>query len=94
MHSSLLLWRYIYLKRLKDLSQNAQNVRSVEMDNLLLGTYKNSMITHGWHIYATAYDMDMDTMCAYPPSQHTLPHWKCVLSYSYNGRSVDLPGQK
>ena len=33
MHSSLLSWRYSYLKKLKDLIQNAQNRRSREKEN-------------------------------------------------------------
>ena len=34
---------------------------------------------HGRHIYATASDMANATMCTYPKSEHSLPHWKCVL---------------
>ena len=33
-------------------------------------------------------------MCAYPPSQHTLPHSKCVLHFCANCPCFDLPGQK
>ena len=69
-HSSLLLWRDCYLRKLNNLIQNAQNRRSGEKDNGLFETYKNSVMPHGSHIYATASDMSMDTMFAYPPSQH------------------------
>ena len=40
MHSSLLSWRDSYLKKLKDLSQNAQNRRSGEKANRIYKTYK------------------------------------------------------
>ena len=49
------------------------------MDNRLFETYKKSVMPHGIHIYATASAMAMDKMCEYPPYQHALPHWKCVL---------------
>ena len=48
---------------------------------------------HGRRIYATASDMDMATMCAYPPFQHTLPHWKFVLCFFPNLPRIDLPVQ-
>ena len=41
------------------------------MDNL---RYINSVMPHGCRIYATASDMAMDKMYAYPTSQHALPH--------------------
>ena len=34
---------------------------------------------NGRHIYANAYDMAKATMCAYPHSDHALPHCKRVL---------------
>ena len=38
-------------------------------------------MTHGRHIYAKVSDMEQATMCAYPKSDHALPHWKCVFQY-------------
>ena len=73
-HSSLLSWRDSYLRNLNDLIQNSQNRRSGERANCLFETYNNSVMPHGRHIYATSDDMDMATICAYPPSQHALPH--------------------
>ena len=35
---------------------------------------------HGHHIPAKASDMAKATMCAYPQSDHVLPHWKCVFT--------------
>ena len=40
-------------------------------------TYKNTVIPHGRHIYAKAYDMSKATISAYSQSDHALPHWKC-----------------
>ena len=52
------------------------------------------MVPHGRHIYATSADMDMAIMCAYPPYQHVLPHWKYVLSCFSNFPHIDLPDQE
>ena len=73
-HQSLISWRDHYLRNLNNLSQNDQNIRSGEKDNCLFKTYENSVMPHGPHIYTTEVDMNMDTMCAYPPSQHALTH--------------------
>ena len=62
------------------------------MGNSLFETYKNSVMTHGRHIYATESDMDMAKMCAYPPPQHAFPHCKCVLCWCYNFPHIDLSG--
>ena len=69
----------MYLKKLKDKSQNAQNRRSGEKSHHIYETYKNTVVPHGRHIYATASDMEKATMCKYPQSDHALPHWKFVL---------------
>ena len=78
-HSSLLSWSDRYLKKLKDQSQDAQSRRSGEKAHHIYTTYKNTVMPHGIHIYATASDMASATMCSYPQSEHALPHWKCVL---------------
>ena len=92
-HSLLLSWRDLYLKNINDLSQNSQNRRSGKKPNRLFDTYKNSVMPHGSHIYATAAGMAMATMCAYPPPQHALTHWKCVLHCCCNFPCIDLPDQ-
>ena len=56
-HSPLLFWRDRYLKKLKYQSLNAQSRRSGEKAHHLYETYKNTVMTHGPHIYANAYDM-------------------------------------
>ena len=56
-HSSLLSWRDRYLKKLKDLSQNSQKIRSGEKANHIYETYKNTVMPHGRNIYTKAYDM-------------------------------------
>ena len=38
--------------------------------------------------------MVISTMCAYPPSQDALPHWKCVLCCCYNCPRIDIPYQE
>ena len=78
-YSSLLSWRDRYLKKLKDQIQNAQSRRFGEKAHHIYTTYKNTVMPHGGHIYAKAPDMENDTMCTYPQSEHALPHWKCVL---------------
>ena len=78
-HSSLLSWRDSYLEQFNNQSQNAQSRRSGEKSHHIYTTYKNTVMPHGSHIYATASDIANATMCAYPQSEHSLPHWKCVL---------------
>ena len=75
----MLSWCDRYLKKLKDKSQNTQSRRSGEKAHHIYEIYKNTVIPHGCHIYAKAYDMENTTMCAYPQSDHELPHWECVL---------------
>ena len=57
-------------------------------------TYKNTVIPHGRHIYAKAYDMAKATMCAYSQSYHALPHWKCLLQCCAKCPSITLPDQE
>ena len=51
-------------------------------------------MAHVCHIYATKSDMNVATICAYPPSQHALPHWKCVLHCCYNLPPIHLIDQE
>ena len=51
-------------------------------------------MTHGRHIYDKIYDMVKEKMCAYPQSDHVLPHWKCVLRCCAKFQSVNLPDQE
>ena len=73
-HSSLLSWRDMYLKKFKDHSQNSQSRRSGEKAHHIYTTYKNKVMPHGSHIYAKASAMANATMCTYPQSEHALPH--------------------
>ena len=57
-HSSLLSWRDWYLVK----------------SNHIYETYKNTVMPHGRHIYAKSYYISKATMCAYPQSDHALPH--------------------
>ena len=49
---------------------------------------------HGSHIYAKSYDTAKTTMCAYPQSDHSLPHWKCVMQCCAKCPIVNLPDQE
>ena len=93
-HSSLLSWRDRYLKKLKDQSQNSQIRRSGEKAHQIYTTYKNTVIPHGSHIYATASDMENATMCTYPQSEHALPHWKYVLRCCNDCPCINITDQE
>ena len=49
---------------------------------------------HGCHIYAKASDMEKDTICTYPKSDHAFLHWKCVLRCCADCPCINLPDQK
>ena len=49
---------------------------------------------HGRHLYARSYDMENSTMCTYPQSAHTLPHWKCVLQCCANCPCINITEQE
>ena len=57
-------------------------------------TYKNTVMPHGRHIYAKAYDMENDTMCAYPQSDHAPPHRKRVLKFCANCPCINQRGMR
>ena len=56
-------------------------------------TYKNIDMPHGRHIYSKSASMEKATMCAYPQSEHALPHWKGVMQFCAKCASVNLPYQ-
>ena len=90
----MLSWRDRYLKKLKDQSQNSQSRSSGEKAYHIYTTYKNTVMPHGSHIYATASDMENATMCTYPHSEHALPHWKCVLQCCADCPCINITDQK
>ena len=49
---------------------------------------------HGSHIYAKAPDMENATMCTYPQSEHTLPHWKRILRCCADCTCINIPDQE
>ena len=51
-------------------------------------------MSHGRHVYAKAYAMAKATMCAYSQSDHSLPHWKCVLQWCAKCPGINLPDQE
>ena len=58
-----LTWHDHHMKHLKDRIQDAQNRRSGEIPSRIFETYKNTVRPHGCHIYNTAADMTMATIC-------------------------------
>ena len=60
----------------------------------LYETYKNTVMAHGRHIYAKAYDMAKATMCAYSQSDHELPNQKYVLGCCAKCPGINLPDQE
>ena len=57
-------------------------------------TYKNTSMPHGRHSYAKADDMAQATMCAYPQSDHALPHWKFVFRCCADCPCINIPDQE
>ena len=55
---------------------------------------KNTVMKHGCHIYAKAYDMTKSKMCTYPQSDHALPHWKRVLRCCADCPCISIPDQE
>ena len=51
-------------------------------------------MSHIQHRYQIAYDMEMATICVYPPSQHTFPHWNYLLHHFENFPCIDLTSQQ
>ena len=94
MHSSLLSWRDRCLNKLKDKIQNVQSRSSGEKSHHIYETYKNTLMLHGRHIYAKAYDMKNDTMCKYPQSGRSLPHCKCLLRCCAECPHINIPDQE
>ena len=49
---------------------------------------------HGFHIYAKASDMANSTICTYPQSDNSLPHWKFVLRCCAEFPCINIPDQE
>ena len=62
--------------------------------NCIYEIFKNTVMPHGHHIYAKAYDMEKVTMCKYPQSYHMLSPWKCVMICCAKCPCVNLPDQE
>ena len=63
MHSSLLLWRDSFIKTQGDHPKCSEH-KVWGKANSIYETYKNTIMPHGHHIYAKAYDVAKATMCA------------------------------
>ena len=60
------------------------------MANHLFETYKHSVIPHVKHVFKTASDIAMATMCAYPSFKNSLPHWKFVMRCCAKCSCIDV----
>ena len=49
---------------------------------------------HGRHIYSKSYDMENETMCAYPRSDHALPHCRFLLRFCAECPCINIPDQE
>ena len=92
-YSSLLSWRYRYLRKLRYQIQCDQSRRSGEKAHHIYTTYKNAVMPHGRNIYAKASDKENTTMCTNPHFDHALPHWKHVLRFCADCPCITLPDQ-
>ena len=77
-HLTLLTWRNLHMKHLKDRSHNAQNRRYGEISSHMIETYNNTVRPHACHFYNTTSGMAMAKMCPFTSEHHGLPHWQCV----------------
>ena len=93
-HSSLLTWRYHNLKQLKDVSHNAQNIRSGEISSHIFETYNKAAWTHGFHIYVTAENMSMAKIYPCTSKHHGIPNWKCVFCCCDEFPIIFLPSKE
>ena len=84
----------IIIKKLKDQRNISQSIRSEEKSHHIYETYKNTFMPHGRRIYTKASDMAKAKNCAYPHTDHALPHLKCVLRFCYKCRSVNISDQE
>ena len=49
---------------------------------------------HERHIDAKESNIAKATMCAYPQSDHAIPHWKCELRYCADYPCINIPDQE
>ena len=49
---------------------------------------------HGSHIYAKVSGMAQAKICAYPQSDHALPHWTFLLWCFSDCPYINIPGQE
>ena len=94
MNSSLLTWHNFRMKHLKDRSRNALNIRSNKISGHIFETCKNYVRPHGCHIYNTAADISMATMCLCTSKSRALILCKCILCCFRKCPSIVLPSQE
>ena len=93
-HYLLLTWYGCHMKQLKYQNQNVKNRSSIEIASCIFETYKNSVRSHGFHIYNTAVYMAMAKMCTYPYTYHEIMHWKFLFRCCEKFPSIVIPSQE
>ena len=83
----------IVIKKIQGSNPNSTKQKFGIKANHIYETYKNMFIPHGRHIYAKAYDLAKEKMCAYPQSDHELTHWKFFMQCCAKRPSIILPDQ-
>ena len=64
MHSSLPSWRDCCFKKTQESHPKCSKQKVWGKTNNIYETYKNTVITHGHHIYDKSYDMSKETIRA------------------------------
>ena len=93
-HSSLLSWRDRYSKNSNIKSKMIKSEGLMKKHITYMKHIKIIVMPHGRHIYAKAYGMAKATMCKYPQSDHTLPHWKYVLRCCNDCPCINISDQE
>ena len=78
-HSSSPPWREWYKEKSNIKAKIPKTEGLVKNKMFVYETYKNTVMSHGRHIYEKASYMKNSTIHSYPQSDYALPHWKCVL---------------
>ena len=62
------------------------------MANCIFETYKSFVMPHVRHVFHTASDNAIETMCEHLSSNYALPHWKFIFCCCAQCPCMGLPG--
>ena len=79
MHFPLLFRRDCYLNKMKYQGQNPNIRISSELASHIYDSYKNSVISHGCHIYIPSEEMAIAILCCLPSDKHGMSKSKYLL---------------